>query len=575
MIFTDAMEKTLRRNPPKTLSVAELFFNFFRRFSVTSVIFGGRNSFFDGDCNMFTPRTLLGMVLLMIAIIGSAFGPTPGRAAPAALQDTVTASTPPAFSTAVLDTTSQPLTIQAETPRSGIAGNFSEWTAQGGWVMYPIYGTLILGLGVIIYQFVRIFFDNHYARPISATIEKKLSLKGAYDESEIEEIWQLMREHPKSQIAQLLDRLCDLWQRDSTAEALQVEINSYVNSVKERYEVGRNFAVLLSDTAGALGLLGTVLGMYQTFMPGQLESSQIISGMGVALVTTIGGLIVSIILNFGISWAHSTFHRHMELVAERADLFRNRFGKGQSALAAKEAENRSAASAPTLPTNLVVKSSPPPSRIPSRLKILSGNHQVADAGATLPKALEVAVEDQHGKPMKNVTVTFEANGSMVSFDNGESVRQIDTDIIGRAKVQARLGKLLGKQKIVAQVNGEANLSENFEVESRVGPADKMYVLAGHLQTGSPGSHLPEPLRLKLEDACGNPVPDQAVHFEVTYNTGRLDRDKTRLEVKTNDEGVAAAGFRLGETSGVNIVKATVKPKGGRKLETSFESMGRE
>jgi len=528
---------------------------------------------------MFTKRTTrvpcLGpaVFLFMLASLAPAFGLAAVNPAGMALQDTVTAP-PPAFSTALLDTTSQPLTITAETPRGGIASNFSEWTAQGGWVMYPIYGILILGLGVIIYQFVRIFFDNHYAKPISAIIEKKLGLKGAYDESEIEEIWELVREHPKSKIAQLLDRLCDLWQRDSTAEALQVEINSFVKSIKERYEVGRSFAVLLSDTAGALGLLGTVLGMYQTFMPGQLESSQIISGMGVALVTTIGGLIVSIILNFGISWAHSTFHRHMELVAERADLFRNRFGRGQSALAAKDAGLHPSVS--SLPNNnLAVKSSPPPSRIPSRLKILSGNHQVADAGTALPKALEVAVEDQHGKPMKNVTVTFEANGSMVSFDNGESVRQIDTDIIGRAKVQARLGKLLGKQKIVAQVNGEASLSEEFEVESRVGPADKMYVLAGHLQTGRPGSHLPEPLRLKLEDACGNPVPDQAVHFEVTYNTGRLDRDKTRLEVKTNDEGVAAVGFRLGETSGVNIVKATVKPKGGRKLETSFESMGRE
>lgn len=522
---------------------------------------------------MFTKRKMRAVLpaffLFMLASLSPAFG-----LAPAATQDTATASTPPAFSTAVLDTTSQPLTIEAETRRGGIASNFSEWTAQGGWVMYPIYGILILGLGVIIYQFVRIFFDNRYAKPISATIEKKLNLKGAYDESEIEEIWQLVRDHPKSKIAQLLDRLCDLWQRDSTAEALQVEIDSFVKSIKERYEVGRSFSVLLSDTAGALGLLGTVLGMYQTFMPGQLESSQIISGMGVALVTTIGGLIVSIILNFGISWAHSAFHRHMELVAERADLFRNRFGKGQSALPAKETGLPAAVSLPPN-NNLVVKSSPPPSRIPSRLKILSGNHQVADAGAALPKALEVAVEDQHGKPMKNVTVTFEANGSMVSFDNGENVRQIDTDIIGRAKVQARLGKMLGKQKIVAHVNGEANLSEAFEIESRVGAPDKMYVLAGHLQTGQPGSHLPEPLRLKLEDACGNPVPDQAVLFEVTYNTGRLDRDKTRLEVKTNDEGVAAVGFRLGEISGVNIVKATVKPKGGRKLESSFESMGRE
>lgn len=517
---------------------------------------------------MFTKRTTSVALWFSLIVLGPAFG----------VQDTASTAPAPAFSTAVLDTTSQPLIIQSETPRSGIAKNFTEWTKQGGWVMYPIYGVFILGLGIIIYQFVRVFFDNRYARPIDTIIDKKLAGKPVNPETEISEIWELVRDHPKSQIAQLLDRLCDLWHRDSSAEALYVEIESFVKSVKERYEVGRNFAVLLSDTAGALGLLGTVLGMYQTFMPGQLESSQIISGMGVALVTTIGGLIVSIILNFGISWAHSVFHRHMELVAEHADVFRNRFGKNQPVAipVMKEMDSRPFESAMNVaPVANGKITPPPPSRIPARLRIISGNHQIADAGSALPKALEVAVEDQNGKPMKNVTVTFEANGSMITFDNGENMRQIDTDVIGRAKVQARLGKSLGKHRILARVNGETNLSETFEIESKVGAPDKMYVLAGHLQTAQPGAPLPEPLRLKLEDACGNPVPEQAVLFEVTYNTGRLDRDKARLDVKTNDEGVAAVGFRLGDTPGVNIVKAVVKPKGGRKLETSFESMGRE
>ena len=520
---------------------------------------------------MFTQRTtnavLATMLLMVIATNGLAF----------AVQDTANTNAPSALASAVYDTMSTPATpVQAEAPRSGIAHTFAEWTEQGGWVMYPIYGVFVLGLGIVVYQFVRVYFDNRYAKPIVAAIEKRLTGKVMNVDTEVAEIWQLVREHPKSKIAQLLDRLCDLWHRDSSGEALYVEIESFVKSVKERYEVGKNFATLLSDTAGALGLLGTVLGMYQTFMPGQLESSQIISGMGVALVTTIGGLLVSIVLNFGISWAHSVFHRHMELVAERADLFRNRFGKSQSMQIVKESENRAAEAAVHVTHTANGKiAPPPPSRIPARLRLISGNHQIADAGSALSKALEVAVEDQNGKPMKNVTVTFEANGSMITFDNGENLRQVDTDVIGRAKVQARLGKLLGKHKVVARVNGETNLSETFEVETKVGAPDKLSVLSGHLQTAQPGAQAPEALRLKLEDTCGNPVPEQTVLFEVTYNSGRLDRDKARLDVKTNEEGVASVGFRLGDTPGVNIVKATVKPKGGRKLETSFESMGRE
>jgi biopolymer transport protein ExbB/TolQ len=521
---------------------------------------------------MFRNRTtsvgLSGMFLLILFMAGLAFG---------VQQDTL--QTPAQQAGSIMPpSSSQPTTAKPEAPKGAIAKNFSEVTKQGGWVMYPIYGVFVLGLGVVMFQFVKIFFDTRYAKPIKTTIEKKLGEESGQAEERIKEIWQLVQQYPKSKMAQLLDRLCDLWHRDPSAEALQVEIDGYISSVKERYEIGRNFAILLSDTAGALGLLGTVLGMYETFMPGQLESTQIISGMGVALVTTIGGLIVSIVLNFAISWAHSSFHSHLEGVTEHADAFRNRFGKGQAAAGGvvqiKEVVHVAAAGGDQ---PIIAPPPEPPKvrRVPSKLKILSGNNQVAEAGASLPKALEVAVEDQFGDPLKNLTVIFETNGSMITFDNGDNVKEVDTDFIGRAKTHARLGKLIGKHKILARVNGEANLLEEFEVESRPGAPEKLRVLSGHLQTGQPGTLLSEPLSLKLEDAFGNPVPEQPVVFEVAYNSGRLDRDKTRLEITTGDDGIASIGFRLAETPGANIVKAAVKSKGSRKLETSFESMGRE
>jgi hypothetical protein len=216
-----------------------------------------------------------------------------------------------------------------------------------------------------------------------------------------------------------------------------------------------------------------------------------------------------------------------------------------------------------------------PRRVPTSLKILSGNRQTVEAGANLPKALEVAVEDQYGKPMENFPVIFETNGSLITFDNGDTIKQVETDFLGRAKAQARLGKAVGQHKVIARVNGEANLFQEFEIESRPGAPDKLEVLSGHTQIGRPGASLSELLSLKLEDGCGNPVPDQAVIFEVIHNTGRLDHDKTRAEVHTDEEGVAAIGFRLGETAGANIVKAWVKSRSTRKLEASFESMGRE
>ncbi len=528
---------------------------------------------------MFRNRTtsvgLSVMLALIVLTAGLAFG----------VQDSLNtqAGTTPQTS-ANLGTPSAQAAAPAEAPKSGMATNFSQWTKQGGVVMYPIYGVFIVGLGVVIFQFVRIFFDRRHVKPIRATIEKLLAEEDDQVEAKIAQIALLTDQHGKSNLAKLLGRLCDLWHRDPSAEALQVEIGGYVESVKERYDIGRNFAVLLSDTAGALGLLGTVLGMYITFMPGQLESSQIISGMGVALITTIAGLVVSIILNFAISWAHSTFHSHLEGVTEFADKFRNRFGRGQAQVAAatiKEVRVIEKAVAPGTSSVAVggdgieADKIKRPHREPATIKILSGDRQIAEAGAPLPKPLEVAVIDQYGDPLKNMTVTFETNGSLITFDNDDTVKRVDTDIDGRAKVQARLGKLVGKHTIVARVNGKVNLSESFEVESRPGAPEKVHVLSGHLQMAQAGVPLPEPLSLKLEDALGNPVPDHPVIFEVTYNNGRLERDKSRLEVQTDEEGIASVNFRLGETPGANIVRATSKAKGGRRLEISFESMGKE
>lgn len=463
--------------------------------------------------------------------------------------------------------------IQPEVPRSGIARNFSEWTSQGGWVMFPIYAVFILGAGVIIYQFVRIYFDRRYTKPFIGFLERQL--QEVVDDSEhrgkVREIWDAVAPHPKSELGKLLSRLCDLWQRDPSAQVLQVEIDGHVGGIKEKYEMGRSFAVLLSDTAGALGLLGTVLGMYQTFMPGRLESSQVITGMGVALVTTIGGLIVSIALNFMISWGHSAFYRHLEWIVERADLFRNRFGRGQtvSVVASKISSPVVAATGQTAAPPLAGR------RIPAFLRLLSAKHQSAEAGASLPKPLEVAVEDQNGRPIENLTVVFETNGSPITFDNGAGVKEVDTDFLGRAKTQARLGKLVGRHKILARVNGEANLVEEFEIDSRPGAPDKIKMLSGNLQIQPAGARLPEPLSVQLEDANGNPVPEQTVMFEVIHNSGSLDQNKSRLEVHTDQNGVASIGFRLGDEPGANIVKAWVKGKTARKLEASFESLGKE
>ncbi len=484
----------------------------------------------------------------------------------------------PAFA---LQTTSSPApqTTPAQSG-GGMATDFATWTKQGGWVMYPIYLDFMLGVGILVYLWIKVFFDKRRAKATKQFVAMKLTepMEEHGARVRIDEIYGEISKDTKSTLGKLMNKLCELWRRDSSAEALQVEIKGELDTQKEGYELGRNFAVLLSDTAGALGLLGTVLGMYETFMPGRLDATQVIVGMGVALVTTIGGLIVSILLNFGISYAQAVYLNHLGEVGGLADQFRYLFGTGQASAAATITAAPQIIHVP-MPTPVAAPSvemkMPSGQQVPSNLRILAGNRQVAEAGSTLPKALEVALEDENGHPISNFPVVFEANGSMITFDNGESMKQTATNNVGIAKVHARMGKLIGNHKIVARINGKARLQQEFLLECRAGSPDKLTIVSGHLLNGKAGASAPEPLSLRLEDAAGNPVSGQAVLFEVAYNNGRLQRDKSRVEVNTDEEGVASVDFRYSEVAGVNVVKAVVKSKTARKLETAFESMALE
>ena len=150
----------------------------------------------------------------------------------------------------------------------GSASDFATWTKQGGWVMYPIYLDFILGLGLLVYLIVKVFFDKRRATATKQFVAMKLTepVEENGERARIDEIYAESSKDTKSTLGKLISKLCELWRRDPGAEALQVEIKGELESHKERYELGRNFAVLLSDTAGALGLLGTVI-VGKAFIP--------------------------------------------------------------------------------------------------------------------------------------------------------------------------------------------------------------------------------------------------------------------------------------------------------------------
>jgi biopolymer transport protein ExbB/TolQ len=118
--------------------------------------------------------------------------------------------------------------------------------------------------------------------------------------------------------------LLNVYQTSLNAENLQDEISTFSRIQQEKYNSFAKRVDFLSDTAGALGLLGTVWGMFMVFSSGSLDKDTILAGMGVALLTTLLGLVVSITLNFFSTLIQGYFSGHLENVVQKADELRFR-----------------------------------------------------------------------------------------------------------------------------------------------------------------------------------------------------------------------------------------------------------
>ncbi|MBO7314013.1 MAG: MotA/TolQ/ExbB proton channel family protein, partial [Alistipes sp.] len=86
---------------------------------------------------------------------------------------------------------------------------------------------------------------------------------------------------------------------------IQTAIENVANVEVAKLETGLPWLASISGGAPMLGFLGTVVGMVQVFISmsastsGAIELGQLSSGMYVAMVTTVGGLIVGIPAYFG------------------------------------------------------------------------------------------------------------------------------------------------------------------------------------------------------------------------------------------------------------------------------------
>lgn len=161
----------------------------------------------------------------------------------------------------------------------------------GAGFMATVLACLIFGLAICI---ERIIYLN-----MATTNNEKLiaAVEAALNEGGVEAAKEVCR-NTRGPVASIFYQ--GLLRVDQGAEAVEKTIVSYGSVQMGQLESNLGWIALFIAIAPMLGFMGTVIGMIQAFdeiqIAGDISPTLVAGGMKVALITTVGGLIVAIIL---------------------------------------------------------------------------------------------------------------------------------------------------------------------------------------------------------------------------------------------------------------------------------------
>ena len=167
---------------------------------------------------------------------------------------------------------------------------------SGGWLMW----VLVALAAVMIFIFVERFIAIRKATRLDDRFMNRI--RDSILEGNIEAAIDLCR-RTDSPVARMIEKGIERIGRPMSD--IQTSIENVANVEVAKLESGLPWLASISGGAPMIGFLGTVVGMVQVFIDmsantsGAIELSQLSAGMYVAMVTTVGGLIVGIPAYFG------------------------------------------------------------------------------------------------------------------------------------------------------------------------------------------------------------------------------------------------------------------------------------
>ena len=161
----------------------------------------------------------------------------------------------------------------------------------GAGFMATVLLCLIFGLAIVI---ERIIYLNMATTNTTKLLNK---IEGALNQGGIEAAKDVCR-NTRGPVASIFYQ--GLLRADEGVEMVEKSVVSYGGVQMSQLESGLSWITLFIAIAPSLGFLGTIIGMIAAFdaiaIAGDISPNIVAGGMKVALITTVGGLIVAIIL---------------------------------------------------------------------------------------------------------------------------------------------------------------------------------------------------------------------------------------------------------------------------------------
>jgi len=181
------------------------------------------------------------------------------------------------------------------------------------WLFWPFVVITAAGIMLITYRTLLEHREKSQSQNLIQSQIKANSIRG---------LIQLARTSNTTRVSRLLYKMITTFYKTNRAEPIGDDINQFLATERESFETFSRINGFLSESAGALGLLGTVWGIFQTFHAGKLDGPTILQGMSISQVTTLVGLIISLILNMGGTYVFTQFNRQLNLLANKAEELR-------------------------------------------------------------------------------------------------------------------------------------------------------------------------------------------------------------------------------------------------------------